>query len=279
MTQASENLPSFRYFIELTYLGKNYAGWQSQPNAPSVQSTLETALSTLLRHQAFVVGSGRTDAGVHAKQQFAHFDTPTALDLETLHYRLNALLPADIAVRKIYPTTTQAHARYDAKWREYVYVIGLQKNSFLFENVALHHLRQNLDLEKLNAAAAIFLEYIDFESFSKVKTDVKHFDCTLTEAKWYQQRDFLFFHVKANRFLRGMVRTMVGTLLKAGAGKLSTDELRAILDAKDRKKAGVAAPPQGLYLYQVHYPDTIFQTEPPLRHTFDATNFESLPFF
>jgi tRNA pseudouridine38-40 synthase len=279
MTQAAESTPSFRYFIELSYLGKNYAGWQSQPNAPSIQSALESALTTLLRRQTFVLGSGRTDSGVHAKQQFAHFDTQTALDVAEIRYRLNALLPADIAVRNLHPTVAQAHARYDAQWREYVYVVGLRKNSFLFENVALYHLRQNLDLERLNAAAAIFLEYTDFKSFSKVKTDVKHFDCMLKEARWYQSGDFLFFHVKANRFLRGMVRTMVGTLLKAGAGKLSKEALRAILDAKDRKKAGVAAPPQGLYLYQVHYPDSIFKTAPPSRYAFDANDFQTLPFF
>jgi tRNA pseudouridine38-40 synthase len=268
-----------RYFIEIAYLGQGFSGWQRQPNALSLQEVIEEGLKKILRCPTAIVASGRTDAGVHAHQQWAHFESLNQLDTDEVQYRLNALLPAGIAIRNLLAVAPDAHARYDAYLREYVYVIHRKKQCFLPELAYLYFHRQNLDVEKMNAAAQLFLQQTDFQSFSKVKTDVKHYDCTVSKAQWYERGEFLFFHVCANRFLRGMVRTMVGTLLKAGQGRLSVQELDAVLQAKDRRAAGVAAPPQGLYLYQVHYPEAIFAPSPaPNPKTFEPDKFETLPF-
>ncbi|MFN8355480.1 MAG: tRNA pseudouridine(38-40) synthase TruA [Spirosomataceae bacterium] len=241
-----------RFFIELAYNGTAYHGWQIQPQATTVQETIEKALSTLLRQPVEIVGSGRTDTGVHAEQQFAHFDTQDRFDPVQLVYRLNKLLPPDIAIRQIVEVPAQLHARFDATYRKYEYRICRRKSPFL-PNMA-YFFERPLDVALMNQAAQKLLQYNDFQSFSLVNTQVYTFDCTITEAHWLTQGDMLVFHIKANRFLRGMVRAIVGTLLDVGLGKRPVATFDDIILAKDRRKAGQAAPPEGLFLTEVGYP-------------------------
>lgn len=245
-----------RYFFEIAYHGKNYAGWQSQKNAVGVQSVVANALSKLLRIQADVVGSGRTDTGVHCEQQFFHIDLEKTLTIPAFLNRLNAFLPKDIFIRSIRLVKEDAHARYSATGRSYDYRITLQKNPFL-EGLALHYFKP-LDVQTMNQASALLVGMQDFTSFSKVKTDVNHFLCDIKSAAWREKGDMLVFQVSANRFLRGMVRAMVGTLLEVGSHKITVSDFEDILKSKDRKKAGMNAEPYGLYLTQVKYPSSIF---------------------
>jgi len=244
-----------RYFIELSYNGKNYHGWQIQPNAITVQAVLEKALTTILQQKISVVGAGRTDAGVHATQIFAHFDIENKQDEEQLAYKLNALLPKDIAITTIFQVKDDAHARFNATKRSYQYKIVTQKNPFL--NEYAHLVKQGLDVHKMNEAAAILLEYTDFQCFSKVKTDVFTYNCDVTKAVWQTENGMLVFHISADRFLRNMVRAIVGTLLEIGLGKISVSEMHNIIKSKNRGKAGTSVPAQALYLTEVHYPKTI----------------------
>lgn len=245
-----------RYFIELSYNGKNYHGWQVQNNAFTVQEEIEKGLSTLLKTPISIMGSGRTDTGVHATQQFAHFDSPSVLDKVEFLKKINGILSPEIAIRDIRLVQPDAHARFDAISRSYIYKITLTKNPFFKDSHWLFY--KSLDIEKLNEAADILKEYTDFESFSKVHTDVNTFLCQLFEAKWEQNGQELLFNITANRFLRGMVRAIVGTLVEVGSGKLSTEDFRKIIESKNRKSAKAAAPAQGLYLCKVIYPDSIF---------------------
>lgn len=245
-----------RYFFEISYNGTHYAGWQSQPNATGVQEVVENALSKLLRHKIEIVGSGRTDAGVHCEQQFFHIDVERELDIASFLGRLNAFLPKDIAIQAIRKVKEDAHARYGAIERSYEYRVTLKKNPFL-EGQALHYFK-SVDIQTMNRAAALLVGRQDFESFSKVKTDVNNFLCDLKRAEWKQKDDLLIFHITANRFLRGMVRAIVGTLLDVGSEKLSVEEFERILKAKDRKKAGMNAAPHGLFLTKVKYPASLF---------------------
>ncbi len=242
-----------RYFIELSYRGSDYCGWQIQPNVPSVQGKIEEALSLLLKRTTSIMGSGRTDTGVHCRQQFAHFETSEPLDTDHLTFRLNTFLPQDIAIHRIFEVSEDAHARFSATQRHYEYHLTLQKNPFLLG--LSHRSKQPLDFEKMNQAAALLLEYEDFEAFSKVKTQVKHFRCQITEAIWKLEGDRWVFFVSANRFLRGMVRAIVGTLLEVGKGKRDKADFERIILSKDRRQAGAAAPPEGLFLVRVTYPD------------------------
>jgi tRNA pseudouridine38-40 synthase len=243
-----------RYFIELSYNGTCFIGWQRQPQGRSVQQILEEALSTILRQPVEVVGSSRTDAGVHATQQYAHLDLEAAItDADKLVYRLNSLLPADLAVRAIVPVADIIHARFEATHRRYEYRITRYKNPFLPHQAYLY--RNDLDVEAMNSAAALLLRYEDFESFSKVHTDVKTFHCTICRADWEQRGDLLVFTIQANRFLRGMVRALVGTLLEVGLKKKTVADFKQIILAKDRKQAGAQAPAQGLFLVEVGYPE------------------------
>jgi len=243
-----------RYFIELSYNGTHFIGWQRQRQGRSVQQTLEEALATILRQPVEMVGSSRTDAGVHASQQYAHIDLEAAItDSEKLVYRLNSLLPADLAVRRIVPVADSVHARFEANHRRYEYRIIRHKNPFLPQQAYLY--KPDLDVERMNTAAALLLRYEDFESFSKVHTDVKTFHCTICRAEWEQRGDLLVFTVQANRFLRGMVRALVGTLLEVGLGKKTVADFERIILAKDRKLAGAQAPAQGLFLVEVGYPE------------------------
>ncbi len=244
-----------RYFIEIAYNGTHYFGWQRQPNDVSVQEVLEHSLSTLLGNQTSVVGAGRTDTGVHAKQLFAHFDTEPIEDLEHLIYRLNSFLPKDIAVKTIFPVIDSAHARFDAIERAYEYHINMQKDPFL---EGLTFFTQRLpNVMIMNQAAQILLEYDDFQCFSRSKTDVKTYHCKIKKAVWEQHGDRLIFTIVADRFLRNMVRAIVGTLLEIGYEKRSIDDLHKIIRSKDRSNAGASAPAHGLYLTKVVYPETI----------------------
>jgi tRNA pseudouridine38-40 synthase len=245
-----------RFFFEITYNGTNYHGWQNQANAVGVQEIVEDALSKIFRTNIEIVGSGRTDAGVHCVQQFFHADLDKEFDEESWLIKLNSLLPRDIAIRSIRLVKEDAHARYDAFERSYEYKITSVKNPLLI-GLAYYHFKP-IDIQTMNRAAALLIGEKDFECFSKVKTDVNHFICDLKSAQWNQKGDLLVFHITANRFLRGMVRAIVGTLLDVGSGKITITEFENILKGKDRKKAGMNVPPEGLYLTSVKYPIKIF---------------------
>ena len=249
-----------RYFLEIAYDGGRFHGWQVQPNALSVQEVLEDCLGKILRETISTTGSGRTDTGVHASQQFVHFDTAQQLDPQHIIYRLNRILPDDISAYNLYLVTDEAHARYDAFARTYHYYITLTKNPFK-RQYAWYHSR-TLEVEKMNQAAAILLKYEDFTTFSKVKGDTKHYRCNMYEAVWRQEGEELVFTIRANRFLRGMVRLVVGALVDVGRGKLSIEAFEQIIASQDRSKASGAAPAEGLYLARVEYPEHVFRTTP-----------------
>ncbi|CAL2087996.1 tRNA pseudouridine(38-40) synthase TruA [Tenacibaculum sp. 190524A02b] len=241
-----------RYFIELSYNGKNYHGWQIQPDAISIQEKINNALSTILRTDINIVGAGRTDAGVHASQMFAHFDIDKVLD-ENFTYKLNAILPNDIVIHQTLLVNNDAHARFDANSRSYEYKIWLGRNPFLLDTT-WQLLYKDININAMNEAAQILYEYNDFECFSKVKTDVNTFICKVTEAKWILNNSNLTFYISADRFLRNMVRAIVGTLLDVGLGKKSVANFREIIESKNRSKAGVSVPAKGLFLTNVSYP-------------------------
>lgn len=245
-----------RYFFEIAYNGTNYHGWQNQHNAVGVQSIVEDALSKLLRVTIKIVGSGRTDTGVHCEQQFFHADIDKEFDKEILLLKLNSFLPKDIVIPAIRKVKPSASARYDAYERTYRYQITRRKNPFL-DGLAWHYFKP-ADVDVMNKAASLLLGEHDFECFSKVKTDVNHFLCDIKKANWREEGDILEFTITANRFLRGMVRSIVGTLLDIGTGKLTVKDLQKILDSRDRRKAGANVPSHGLYLTSVKYPVEIF---------------------
>ena len=245
-----------RHFIELSYNGKNYHGWQKQPDVISVQAVLEDSLSKLLRIKVEIVGAGRTDTGVHAKQIFAHFDFTESIDLQNLNNRLNAFLPDDITIQNIFLVNNNSHARFDAVKRSYEYQIWQGKNPFLID-FSWQIKTKKLDVEKMNKAASLLLNYTNFKCFSKSKTDVFTYDCNITEAKWIKNENLLTFHITANRFLRNMVRAIVGTLYEIGIGKITINDFIKIIESQDRTKAGISVPAQGLFLTKVTYPDSI----------------------
>jgi tRNA pseudouridine38-40 synthase len=248
-------MESLRYFIEIAYNGKNYHGWQVQPDATSIQMVLEHALSTVLRKEIKVTGAGRTDTGVHAKQLYAHFDHDEIEDTAEIVFRLNSFLPKDISVKEFIPVRNDAHARFDATQREYEYVISLQKDPFQQDYAYLIHHEPNI--EKMNEAANILLEYKDFQCFSRNKTAVKTYHCDIKQVQWERKDHRLIFTISADRFLRNMVRAIVGTLLEIGFEKISMADFHDIIQSKDRSKAGTSAPAHGLYLTKVLYPDNI----------------------
>lgn len=245
-----------RYFLQLAYKGTAYHGWQRQPNGLSVQEVLETALSTVLRQPIALVGSGRTDAGVHAGEQFAHFELDTALPVNLLR-SVNSMIPSDIAVYDCFPVRTDDHARFTATSRYYQYQISRRKDPFRDGLVYVFTLP--LSVDRMNEAANRLLHHTDFESFSKVKTDVRTFNCEIEQAYWEQKlTGDLVFHIKANRFLHGMVRAIVGTLLAVGQERLSVADVDQIILDRDRRRAGRAAPAEGLSLVEVGYPAEVF---------------------
>lgn len=246
-----------RYFIYLSYNGTNYSGWQVQPNGDSIQQQLETALSTILRHPVAVVGAGRTDAGVHAQLMPAHIELNEPIsDTMQLVHKLNRMLPKDIAIRRIIPVKNDAHARFDAISRTYKYVISMTKDPFCF-NFA-YRVPFALDFEAMNKACDILFEYTDFTSFSKLHTDTKTNNCRIIHAAWREEDGKWVFTITADRFLRNMVRAIVGTLFDVGRGKINMDGFRQIIEAKNRCSAGSSAPGHALYLYDVAYPEDIF---------------------
>jgi tRNA pseudouridine38-40 synthase len=243
----------YRYFAQLSFKGTRYHGWQIQPHAVSVQETVEKALSTILREEISVVGAGRTDTGVHALFYILHFDVSEEIwNPQKLVFRLNSFLPPDVAIQKIWSVPKELHARFSAVSRTYHYYITTEKNPFQTETAFYYH--SKLDLDKMNEAAKILFEYDDFTSFSRLHTDVKTNLCKIFQAEWESEGKMLIFKIKADRFLRNMVRAIVGTLLEVGKGKLTLEDFRKIIEQKNRGSAGTSAPAQGLFLVDVEYP-------------------------
>lgn len=242
--------------MELAYDGTNYHGWQRQPQSISVQEVLEDGLHKMLREKIAITGAGRTDAGVHAAYMVAHFVYKGEIDLEHLVYRMNRWLPKDIAVYTVKPVIDKAHARFHAYKRSYEYHFLLRPDPFQIKQAYV--LFRKPDFELMQQAANILLEYKDFECFSRSNTDVKTFICDLTEARFEFQEHKVIFHITANRFLRNMVRAVVGTLLDVGYGKKEVEDMHKIIASRDRSKAGSSAPAGGLYLTKIHYPEELF---------------------
>jgi tRNA pseudouridine38-40 synthase len=254
---------AYRYFIHLAYNGSAYGGWQIQPNATTVQQMVDNGLAAIGGVKSNVTGCGRTDAGVNASSFFAHFDHSvafTAKDLDQLTFRLNRFLPQDIAVFDIKPVVHGAHSRFSALWREYEYLIIRKKDPFSFQNAYFVH--GELDIEKMNNCCALLLGRHDFQCFSKVNTQVNNYLCDVKVAEWTEMDHFLKLTIRADRFLRNMVRAIVGTMLDVGRGKISFEEFQQIIDSHDRGKAGYSVPAKGLTLTGVGYPEEIFSDKP-----------------
>lgn len=256
-----------RYFLEVSYKGTNYAGFQAQPNAITIQSEIEKAFEVLFpslqglgvdspplkgrpKGGTVFTGSSRTDAGVHALQNFFHFDWPEEFDEQRV-YNLNAILPPDIAIKSIKKVTGDAHCRFDAKSRTYNYRVYQYKNAFLADTAYFYP--YPLDIAKLNEAAAVIKTYTDFTSFSKRNTQAKTFNCNILESNWFRKDELLIYEVRASRFLRGMVRALTATMLKVGRGKILIDEFKEIIESKDCTKAWFDTPAHGLFLMEVEY--------------------------
>ncbi len=246
-----------RYFIEIAYNGKNYFGWQRQPEQISVQQVLEETISTLLRKEIKLTGAGRTDTGVHAKQLFTHFDSDEIENSYDFIFRMNSFLPKDISIKNIFEVKEDAHARFDAVEREYEYVISLEKDPFS-QDFAFQ-INNAPIVALMNQAAETLLAHRDFQCFSRSRTDVKTYNCTIVKAFWEATDNRLIFTIAADRFLRNMVRAIVGTLLDVGYGKTTLEDFKAILKSKSREEAGASAPAHGLYLTRVVYPESIFK--------------------
>ncbi len=245
-----------RYFIQLSYDGTNYHGWQIQQNAHSVQEEVEKALTVIAREKIEVVGAGRTDTGVHAAFYIAHFDSAhEGLADENMLFKLNCLLPFDIAVQKIFQVRSDAHARFDATYREYKYYFSRAKDPFTHAYAEKES--RKLNVERMNEAAKMLLEIEDFTSFSKLGSEVKTNNCKVTKAFWEEKGGQLIFTIRADRFLRNMVRAIVGTLIEVGLGKMTFDELKAVIDKKDRSSAGASVAAKGLFLVDIGYPNLL----------------------
>ncbi len=242
-----------RLFFQCSYKGTPYSGWQKQPNAPSVQEEIEKCLSQLCHDQKVsIVGCGRTDAGVHAKQAFFHADINQEYQTAELQYKLNNMLPFYIAIARILEVDHEAHARFDATKRTYEYYI--HKSKLPFQQDISYYFPRSVSVQKMNKAAQFLLGKQDFTSFSKLHTDVNNNFCEVYEAKWIKIGEQLQFKISANRFLRNMVRAIVGTLLEIGLGKIEPEQIKEIIEAKDRGKAGFSVPAKGLFLAEVTYP-------------------------
>ena len=246
-----------RYFLTLAYNGTSFHGWQRQPNASSVQQALEEALTTLLRKPIIITGAGRTDTGVHAKEMMAHFEADLSVEAEeNLPYLLNRFLKEDIVIHRLERVKADAHARFDATARTYEYHLGFQKNPF--KQQLYYYFHQPVSVEKMNEAAQILLAYDDFEAFAKTHSDVKTFLCNVTRADWESRAEGAIFTITANRFLRNMVRAIVGTLLEIGTGKIEVVDMHKIIQSKNRGEAGFSVPAAGLYLTEIQYPKSIY---------------------
>ena len=250
---------TYRYFLQLAFNGAAYCGWQIQHNAPTIQQTLQDNLGTILREPVKLIGCGRTDSRVHAKDFYAHFDTDQQLDTRYVE-KLNRILPRDIWVMDLLsPTKITGHARFHATQRSYEYWVCTTRNPF-YLNLATYCFQQPPDLDAMNEAAAYLPEYEDYETFSKVNPNLSHYKCQVTEAYWTQETpELIKFTIHSNRFVRGMVRLIVSTLIRVGNGRLTPKDFEARLAARDRQQAADAAPPDGLYLSHIQYPDGFFQ--------------------
>lgn len=244
-----------RYFIRIAYKGTNYAGFQVQANANSIQAEVEKALKIFFKTGFELTCSSRTDAGVHARCNYFHFDSATLFQphqLERSVYNLNAILPRDIVIKAIEQVPGDMHSRFDALSREYEYCIYQSKDPFLTESAFYYPYK--IDLDRLNEAAALVKQYTDFTSFSKRNTQVKTFNCNIINSQWVTRNNTIVYQVEANRFLRGMVRGLVGTMLRVGTGRIEIDNFKNIIESKDCSKADFSVPPQGLFLLNVNYP-------------------------
>jgi tRNA pseudouridine38-40 synthase len=254
---------AYRYFIKLAFNGTAYGGWQIQPNAVTVQQLINDGLTAVTGSKVEVTGCGRTDAGVHAGIFYAHFDHEEGYSgeqLAQLTFRLNRFLPQDISIFEIIPVSARAHARYSALWRQYEYLIIRKKDPFNFQHAYSVH--GNLDVEMMNRCAAFLLGRHDFQCFSKVNTQVNNYFCDIQNAYWIEQDDKLKFTIRADRFLRNMVRAIVGTLLDVGRGKISPEDFQEIINSRNRSKAGFSVPAKGLTLTDEGYPEEIFSDIP-----------------
>ena len=245
-----------RYFIEISYKGTNYSGFQSQKNANTIQAEVEKAFEILQKAKIGMVGSSRTDTGVHALQNYFHFDYEEKIHPHFV-YKMNAILPDDIAIKKIDLVNSNAHCRFDAVSREYKYFIYRHKNPFLKETA--FYFPYKLDLNKLHQVAEMIKLYSDFTSFSKRKTQVKSFKCEIIKSEWLWDGENLVYHVKSNRFLRGMVRALVATMLLVARDKISISDFENVIKGKDSTKARFGAPSQGLFLIKIEYPASILK--------------------
>jgi tRNA pseudouridine38-40 synthase len=252
-----------RYFLEVSYKGAHYSGFQSQHNANTIQAEIEKAFEILMRDKIILTASSRTDAGVHALQNFFHFDSNSflhegndvvrSLDADKFVYKMNAILPDDIVIKRLVPVNSDAHSRFDAISRQYKYYIYRHKDPFLKDRA--FYFPYKLDTDKMSQAAAIIRDYTDFTSFSKRNTQVKTFICQVTESEWSRENNCLVYTVRANRFLRGMVRALTATMLKIGRNKMGLDEFHDVIRAKDCTRASFAVPAHGLFLVTVDYPN------------------------
>lgn len=256
-----------RYFLEVMFNGAHYSGWQVQPHSPTIQGTMQEKLSTILQEEVKLIGCGRTDARVHAKQFFAHFDPVQPLDANFVEWA-NRILPRNIWVKALYEPQERIHARFDAKSRTYEYLICTNRNPFYIDLATYFY--RDLDVGLLNDACRILYKYQDFEAFSKVNKDLKHYQCDVYNAQWEQVDDHLFkLTITANRFVRSMVRLLAATMIKVGNGKMSVEEFEEILASRDRNRTPDAAPPDGLYLSEVQYDEGMLQPVGP--QTMDDT--------
>ena len=244
-----------RYFLEVSYKGENYSGFQVQENAITIQSEIEKAFKILQKDEIVLTGSSRTDAGVHALQNFFHFDYMKEIHPHFI-YKTNAILPGDIVVKDLIQVRPEAHCRFDAITREYKYYIYRHKNPFLKDRA--YYYPYKLDVEKMDQAAEMIRTFQDFTSFSKKRTQVKSFVCNIYGSKWIKENNGLVYYVKADRFLRGMVRALVATMLLVGRNKIPLDDFKLIIEQKDATKANFSVPAQGLFLISVNYPENYF---------------------
>lgn len=246
-----------RYFMQFSYLGKHYHGWQRQPASLTVQEAMEERLGLLLGGEVALVAAGRTDTGVHAREMVAHFDWEAPIGEDFLE-RYNAFLPQDIAVRGLRPVRPEAHARFSALSRTYEYHLLQQRDPFSLDTACF--VRQPVDFDRMNTAAAYLMEFSDFKAFSRSQTDVKTYLCTITRASWEPRGGAWVFTITADRFLRNMVRAVVGTLLEVGKGRMAPEGIKEIIGSRDRSRAGVSVPAKGLYLTEITYPEGIYLT-------------------
>lgn len=249
---------SMRYFLDISYNGTNFHGWQHQDNANSVQDEIENALQTIFRTKTPIMGAGRTDAGVHARQMYAHFDVEGPLDHKLVQHKLNGILPENVAVNNVLSVIEDAHARFHATERAYEYLITTVKDPFLKDQA--YQFTRDLDVDTMNACAQKLIGKMDFSSFCKSNTDVHTYDCDVRSAHWEADGHLLRFTIKADRFLRNMVRAITGTLIECGQGKMNLAGFEDVINARDRSAAGYSVPACGLYLTEITYPKDIFVT-------------------